>query len=87
MDVELLLQQLGQVFPHHPQNILRNCINERLLLLPEDAEVGSVMDSCINWLLDHQLNETDEVILRGVIDADRPLERGRDEVEVVRETE
>jgi hypothetical protein len=87
MDVECLLRQLEQVFPHHPQSVLRNCINERLLLFAEDAEVGAVMDSCINWLLD----QANDVLVHGVINVDEQADWLREgdinEVTVVRETE
>jgi hypothetical protein len=87
MDVECLLRQLEQVFPHHPQSVLRNCINERLLLFAEDAEVGAVMDSCINWLLD----QANDVLVHGVINVDEQADWLREgdinEVTVVRETD
>lgn len=95
MDVELLLEQLAQVFPHHPRHALRNCINVHLLHLPEEADSGAVLDGCINWLLDQPAARAADrdvlprPVLLDVIDLEEERDGGRcrvgDEVEVLGE--
>ncbi|XP_062508613.1 E3 ubiquitin-protein ligase RNF216-like [Corticium candelabrum] len=68
MDVDLLVQQLGLVFPQHEQQTLRNCVHERLLLMPDELDAAVVLDACINWMLDHPEGREDDVMEENQVD-------------------